>query len=155
MRVIAIRRTGLIEPGADVILSMKQLKKLLSESDFVVASAPLTERTKWIFGEKEFRSMKKEAYFINIARGKLVKEKALVKALREGWIRGAALDVTEVEPTPTESDLYELENLILTPHVSGGSGEAFERSLEIFRENLRRYLNGEVLLNLVDKKEFY
>ncbi|MGQ9513978.1 MAG: D-2-hydroxyacid dehydrogenase [Thermoproteota archaeon] len=155
MRVIATRRTGLIEPGADILLPMNQLRKLLSESDFVVAAAPLTEKTKWMFGEKEFRSMKSEAYFINIARGKLVQERALVKALRNGWIRGAALDVTEMEPTPKDSELYELENLILTPHVSGGSREAFERSLGIFIENLRRYLNGERLLNLVDKKECY
>jgi len=155
MRVIAMRRTRLVEPGADILLPSGNLNALLSESDFVVVAAPLTRKTEGMFGEKEFRAMKRGAYFINIARGGLVQEEALVKALRRGWIGGAALDVTENEPPPPKSELYELENLVLTPHVSGGSREAFERSLGIFRENLRRYIAGETLLNVVDKKECY
>ncbi|MEM2884942.1 MAG: NAD(P)-dependent oxidoreductase [Thermoproteota archaeon] len=155
MRVVATRRTGLAEPGADVLLPGSKIEDLLSESDFVVTAAPLTKKTKGMFGEREFKTMKRGAYFINVARGGLVEEGALVKALREGWIAGAALDVTGVEPLPPGSELYELENVILTPHVSGSSKEAFERSLGIFRENLRRYLAGEALLNLVDRKECY
>jgi len=153
MKVIATKRTSSF--GPEGLLPADKLNKLLSSSDFVIAAVPLTNETKGMFREGEFRAMKRGAYFINIARGGLVDEKALVKALRNGWIRGAALDVTMVEPPPPESELYELENLILTPHVSGGSREAFERSLVIFRENLRRYTSGESLLNVVDKAICY
>lgn len=155
MKVIATRRTGSVDLGADALIPIKNLKKLLSSSDFVVAAVPLTKETKGMFREGEFKAMKRGGYFINIARGGLVVEKALVNALKKGWISGAALDVTEVEPPPPDSELYDLDNLILTPHVSGGSREAFERSLEIFRENLRRYLSGEPLLNIVDKSICY
>jgi len=137
------------------LLPIDELKKLLSSSDFVIAAVPLTNKTRGMFREGEFKAMKRGSYFINIARGGLVEEKALVKALRNGWIRGAALDVTMVEPPPPESELYDLDNLILTPHVSGGSKEAFGRSLDLFRENLRRYISGESLLNVVDKAICY
>jgi len=153
MKVIATKRTGSL--GPEGLLPIEKLKKLLSSSDFVIAAVPLTNETKGMFREEEFKAMKRGACFINIARGGLVEEKALVKALRNGWIRGAALDVTMIEPPPPDNELYELDNLVLTPHVSGGSREAFERSLVIFRENLRRYMSGESLLNVVDKAICY
>jgi D-2-hydroxyacid dehydrogenase (NADP+) len=155
MNVIALRRTSSADLGADAILPIEKLRLLLSSSDFVIAAVPLTEETRGMFREEEFRAMNRGGYFINIARGGLVEEKALVKALKRGWIHGAALDVTEVEPPPPDSELYELDNVILTPHTSGGSREAFERSIGIFRENLRRYLAGEPLLNIVDKATCY
>jgi len=155
MKVIATKRTGSLGHGTVELLPIDKLKKLLSSSDFVIAAVPLTNETKGMFREEEFKAMKRGAYFINIARGGLVEEKALVKALRNGWIRGAALDVMMVEPPSSKSELYDLDNLVLTPHVSGGSKEAFERSLELFRENLRRYISGESLLNVVDKAICY
>jgi len=155
MKVIATKRTSSSGLGTVKLLPIDKLKKLLSSSDFVIAAAPLTDETRGLFREDEFKAMKRGAYFINIARGGLVEERAMVKALRNGWIRGAALDVMMVEPPPPKSELYDLGNLVLTPHVSGGSKEAFERSLELFRENLRRYISGESLLNVVDKAICY
>jgi phosphoglycerate dehydrogenase-like enzyme len=155
MRVIATRRTSSVEPGADILLPRRELKKLLSMSDFVIAAIPLTSETKGMFGVEEFMAMKRGAYFINIARGGLVQEKALIEAIKKGWIAGAALDVMETEPPRPDSKLYDLHNTILTPHVSGGSTQAFERGLGIFRENLRRYLAGETLLNLIDQSACY
>jgi phosphoglycerate dehydrogenase-like enzyme len=99
--------------------------------------------------------MKPGAYLVNISRGGTVDEGALIKALREGWIAGAGLDVFEEEPLPSDSPLYGLENVILSPHVSGFTLRYDERASDLFAENLRRYLTGEPLLNLVDKARGY
>ena len=99
--------------------------------------------------------MKRSAYLVNISRGKIVQQKALIKALEEGEIAGAALDVFEEEPLPQGSTLYRMENVIVTPHIAGLSRYYFERAVDIFRSNLSRYINGEPLINVVDKKEGY
>ena len=99
--------------------------------------------------------MKRGAVFINIGRGPIVQEAALVRALREGWIAGAALDVFEQEPLPADSPLYDLENAIITPHVSGASPRYMDRAVPLFCENLKRYLHGDALLNVVDKERGY
>jgi phosphoglycerate dehydrogenase-like enzyme len=99
--------------------------------------------------------MKRTALLINVGRGPVVQEAALVRALREGWIAGAALDVFEREPLTPDSPLYELENVILTPHVSGASPHYMDRAVPLFCENLRRYLQGEPLLNVVEKERGY
>ena len=99
--------------------------------------------------------MKSTAYFINIARGAVVDEEALIKALKEGWIAGAALDVFEKEPLPPESPLWEMPNVIITPHIAGSSDRYMERAMKVVNENLRRYLQGEPLINIVDPDRGY
>ncbi|HUT67638.1 MAG TPA: D-2-hydroxyacid dehydrogenase [Dehalococcoidales bacterium] len=158
MKVIATRRSATQAKRAryvDMLYPAGQLKQLLSESDYVVVSTPLTPETRGLIGEKELRSMKPGAYIINIARGGIIDEEALIRALDEKWIAGAGLDVVATEPLPPESRLWEFDNVILSPHIAGGMEDYMERATNIFCENIRRYLNGKKLLNIVDKKRGY
>ena len=158
-RVLAIRRSAAArrsgEVPADEVLPPSDLPYLLSESDYVVLSAPLTEETRHLIGPDELRAMKPTAVLINISRGAVVDEVALVRALKEGVIGGAGLDVFEREPLPDDSELWGMENVILTPHISGGTERYFQRAVPIFCENLRRYLDGRPLLNVVDPQRGY
>jgi len=158
MRVIATRRSA--RPGGrarnvDIMLPPGQLSRLLAESDFVVLAVPFTPETSNLVGRKDLRRMKPTAYLINIARGGIVDESALVRALDEGWIAGAGLDVFATEPLSPESRLWEFPNVIFSPHIAGGIGDYAMRATEIFAENLKRYLAGKRLLNVVDKKRGY
>jgi phosphoglycerate dehydrogenase-like enzyme len=132
-----------------------ELRSLLGMSDYVVLALPLTEESKNLIGVHELRAMKPEAFLINIARGELVDERALVRALKENWIAGAGLDVYAVEPLPRESQLWHCENAILSPHVSAATPSYDDRAVELFRENLERYLAVMPLLNLVDREKGY
>jgi phosphoglycerate dehydrogenase-like enzyme len=157
MRVLAV---DLVKPVGwtryvNTMLTLDQLRQLLAESDFVVLALPLTPETNKLIGEEELRTMKSSAYLINIARGGLVDEEALTRALDEHWIAGAGLDVFATEPLPTDSRLWEFPNVIFSPHVAGWMEDYNIRATEIFTENLRRYLNGEKLRNIVDKKKGY
>jgi phosphoglycerate dehydrogenase-like enzyme len=158
-RVLAIRRSAAArrsgEAPADEVLPPSDLPYLLSESDYVVLSVPLTEETRHLIGPDELRAMKPTAVLINISRGAVVDEVALVRALKEGVIGGAGLDVFEREPLPDDSELWGMENVILTPHISGGTERYFQRAVPIFCENLRRYLDGRPLLNVVDPQRGY
>jgi len=157
MRVIATRRN----PSApkpdyvDKIVSPENLKELLADSDFVIIQIPLTEHTQGMFGEKELRRMKPTAYLVNASRGNVIKEDELIKALKEGWIAGAALDTFATEPLPEDSPLWDMPNVIITPHVAGLTPRYMERLTDLFCENLRRFLNGEPLINIVDKTRGY
>jgi phosphoglycerate dehydrogenase-like enzyme len=131
------------------IRSPQDLEWLLAQSDFVVLSLPLTSETEHVIGESELRIMKPSSYLINSARGGLVDEQALARALREGWIAGAALDVFETEPLSTSSPLYSLPNVIVTPHMSGHTARLWERCVDVFCENLKRFLGGQPLLNQI------
>ena len=157
-RVIATKRSA-TEPHrglyADAILPTSELPRLLAESDYAVICVPLTNETRGLIGERELRMMKPAAFLINIARGPVIVEGALIRALREGWIAGAALDVFDQEPLPADSPLWDLENVILTPHVSGGTEIYNQRATEIFAANLRRYLDGAPLENVVDPDRGY
>ncbi len=156
MRVVATRRSAKRAARAryvDVMLPREQLRQLLSESDFVVLTLPLTVETNRLIGEGELRTMKPTAYLINIARGRIVDEEALIQALDEHWIAGAGLDVFATEPLPTDSKLWELSNVIFSPHVAGRMEDYNIRATELFGNNLRRYLNGKKLLNMIDKKK--
>jgi phosphoglycerate dehydrogenase-like enzyme len=128
---------------------------MLAECDFVVISLPLTPETEGLIGEEELRAMRPTAYLVNVSRGGIVDEPALIKALQKGWIAGVGLDVFEREPLSPDSPLYDLDNVILSPHVAGFSPHYDERATDLFAENLRRYLAGEELLNLVDKEMGY
>ena len=157
-RVIATKRSTTTRestPYADEIMPAPELPRLLAESDYVVLSMPLTPETRGMIGEAELRAMKPTAALINIARGPVVVQEALIRALREGWIAAAALDVFDKEPLPADSPLWDMENVIISPHISGGTEIYNVRAVEIFAENLRRYLGGQPLRKIVDPARGY
>lgn len=139
----------------DRIFVKVKLPELLSLSDFVALTLPLTDETSHLIGEKELAQMKNSAYLINTSRGKIIDEKALIDALENKRIAGAGLDVFEEEPLNPNSRLYDLENVIITPHVAGTMVDYFQKVAQIFKENLKRYMSGKKMLNLVDKKLGY
>jgi D-2-hydroxyacid dehydrogenase (NADP+) len=158
MKVIATRRSAKQMTRAryvDKVYPPEQLHQLLGESDFVAITLPLTPETRNIIGEAELKAMKPSAYIINIGRGGLIDETALIKALREKTIAGAGLDVTATEPLPPDSPLWDLDNIILSPHVSGGMEDYAARATDVFCENLQRYLSGKRLKNIIDKEKGY
>ncbi len=163
MRVLGMRRSverrvrgqGSGVTDVDELMPPADLPYLLRESDYVVLATPLTPETRQMIGEPELRSMKPGAVIVNIARGAVIDEAALVRALKEGWIAGAALDVFEREPLPADSELWGLRNVLLTPHISGGTPRYMERAVDLFCDNLRRYLAGEPLRNVVDPARGY
>jgi phosphoglycerate dehydrogenase-like enzyme len=169
MKVLALTRTlhkedrGYVEKGVgdprgrlpDKWFKTNQLLALLARSDFVVICVPLTNETRNMIAEEEMQVMKPSAFIVNVARGEIVNEAALVKALKERTIAGAGLDVFAVEPLPYASELWALENALIAPHVSGISPNYDERAVILFAENLRRYVHGKKLLNLVDVKNGY
>lgn len=149
MRVLGARRSSKRTRYVDEQVPIDELARLLSESDFVVLSCPLTPETERLIGERELRSMKRSATLINVARGKVVDEAALARALQDGWIDGACLDVFTWEPLPEESPLWSMPNVFVTPHNSGISPLNMERAMAIFVENLGRSLAGKKLRNVV------
>ncbi|MBX3002194.1 MAG: D-2-hydroxyacid dehydrogenase [Caldilineaceae bacterium] len=152
MRVIGVRRDPSVSaPGVERMVGNDQLLVVLPEADFVVVTVPLTHETERMIGERELRAMKPGAYIVNIGRGKIIDQDALIRALREGWIAGAGLDVTDPEPLPADSPLWAMENVIITAHYSGLTPYYDERALEIFLDNLKRYRAGEEMRNVVDK----
>lgn len=159
MRVLGIRRSfargDIVDPDLDRGYPPSALHELLGQSDYVVLAVPLTAETNHLIGEAELRSMKPGAYLVNVARGRVIDEQALIQALREGWIAGAGLDVAEVEPLPSNSPLYTMPNVILTPHIAGVSVHYENRLAQLFAENLRRYRSGEPLLNRFDPARGY
>ncbi len=157
-RVLGMRRSFAArgpDELADEAVPPGDLDYLLAESDYVVLAVPLTEETRGLIGAAQLRTMGERSYLINIARGEIVDEAALIEALREGVIAGAALDVFEREPLSSESPLWDLDNVILSPHVTGGIENYNEAATEIFCDNLRRYLAGEPLRNVVDPDRGY
>lgn len=123
---------------------------LLKNSDFISVHVPLTKETKYLFGKKEFSMMKKSAFFINTARGKVVNEKALYEALKEGQIMGAGLDVMEKEPVESDNPLLKVDNIILTPHVASFTEEAFTQLHVSVTQEVIRVLSGKLPLSLVN-----
>ena len=132
-----------------------QLHAMLSESDIVVIAVPLTSQTQGMFDRAAFQAMKPTAFLVNIARGDVCNEANLIRALEEKQIAGAALDVFHQEPLPSDSPLWHLPNVFISPHISGLTPEYDNRVAMIFEENLRRYLAGEPLYNVVDKEQGY
>ncbi|HEY7941956.1 MAG TPA: D-2-hydroxyacid dehydrogenase [Candidatus Limnocylindrales bacterium] len=137
-------------PHIDLVLPPDGLPQLLAESDFVVLALPLTADTADLLDAQALARVKPGAWIINVARGGLIDERALVRALREGPLGGAVLDAFRDEPLPPDSPLYGLPNCIVTPHTSWSSGRVLTRSVELFCDNLRRYRTGEPLRNVVD-----
>jgi phosphoglycerate dehydrogenase-like enzyme len=152
-RIVATRRHA--ERGSGgvpnvEIRGLDDLHEVLRQSDIVVVAAPLTEDTAGLIGAEELGQMREDAWLINIARGRLIDEIALRRALENGWIGGAVLDVFSEEPLSAESPLYRTPNLLITPHSSWASDRVIERSLDLFVDNLRRHRAGEPLRNAVD-----
>jgi phosphoglycerate dehydrogenase-like enzyme len=139
----------------DGVYGPDRLHDMLRQCDFVVVAAPLTQETHHMIDEAALRAMRPNAYLVNVARGGLIDEVALARALREGWIAGAGLDVFEREPLPADSPLWGQDNVILSPHVAGFSHKYDERATDLFAQNLNRFLAGKPLLNLVDKGKGY
>jgi D-2-hydroxyacid dehydrogenase (NADP+) len=157
MKVIVVReRTGSVRPEfVDEELPSSKLNEMLARADYVVLSPPLTPETRGMIGREQFAKMKSGAYLINVGRGPLVDEAALIETLRGHKIAGAALDVFDQEPLPADSPLWDLENLLITPHTAGMAGNLWQRHYVLFSENLRRFLKGAPLLSLVDKQRGY
>jgi phosphoglycerate dehydrogenase-like enzyme len=156
MRVIAIRRRpDRPREFADEVRGTDALPWLLAESDYVALCTALTPDTRHLIGEAELHMMKPTAYLTNIGRGGLIDEPALISALQSGLIAGAGLDVFAQEPLPADSPLWDMPNVIITPHHAGDSPHSHDRLLALFCENLPRYLAGEELVNVVDKGEAY
>jgi phosphoglycerate dehydrogenase-like enzyme len=153
MRVIAVDPVRTEKPPfVDELWNTDHLGDLLTQADIVMIAAPHTSETDKLIGSKELAMMKSTAYLINISRGKIVNEKALIEALKEKRITGVGLDVTEQEPLPPDSELWGMKNVVLSPHIAGASQRRHERMVGFFCENLRRYLSREPLLNVVDQK---
>ncbi len=158
MHVVATRRTvhaGEHDPDVDALYEMAQLHEMLGKSDYVIISVPLTQETDHLIGEAELRAMRPNTYLVNVARGRVLDEQVLIRALKEGWIAGAGLDVTEEEPLPANSPLYTMPNVILTPHISGISVNYDTRLTELFADNLRRFRNGQELRNRYEAERGY
>jgi phosphoglycerate dehydrogenase-like enzyme len=156
MRILGVDPKPLPKPiFVEELHSPEWLPKMVPQVDVLLSAAPHTPITHHMFNDEIFRMMKPSAYFINVSRGWLVDSPALVRALRERRIAGAALDVTEPEPLPPGDPLWTAGNIIITPHSSAKSEGSTQRAMELFCENVRRYVNGLPLLNVVDKKRGY
>jgi cyclase len=156
MRVMALDPKDMERPGFVFSLDKPdKLMDLLPKADVVVLACPLTNETRGMMAEAQFKAMKKGAYFINIARGGIVKTDAMAAALKEGQLAGVGLDVTDPEPLPDGHPLWKMPNVVISPHIGGQSPESAERQWRLFRENVRRFVAGEPLLCVVDKAKGY
>lgn len=156
MNVLVVRRDAAKPaPMVDRVYLPNDLHAMLAEADFVVLAAPDTPELIRCIGRAQLENMKPTAYLINVARGTLVDTAALVRALENGVIAGAALDVTDPEPLPSDHALWGIPNVIITPHLGGASDRFWEREAALLRENLHRYLAKEPLLNVVEKARGY
>jgi phosphoglycerate dehydrogenase-like enzyme len=155
--------TTYAEPGCgdpdiripEKVFSQAQLLEMLPECDHVVVLVPMTDATYHLFDATAFRHMKNSAYFYNYGRGSVVDEPAMIVALQNGQIAGAGLDVFETEPLPDNSPLWDMPNVIITPHVGGLSNDYNDRVIDLFVVNLKKYLAGQPLLNVVDRQLGY
>jgi phosphoglycerate dehydrogenase-like enzyme len=153
MRVVGVNRSGRRTPGVDRVVRRADLLRALGDADFVVLTIPLTEETRGFIGERELRRMRASAWLLNIARGPIVDEKALVAALRARAIGGAVLDVFDDEPLPATHPLWTLPNVVITPHISGPSTP--DEIAPIFNDNLARFVAGRPLRHVVDRRRGY
>jgi phosphoglycerate dehydrogenase-like enzyme len=157
MRVIGVRE-NLEKPkpvGVEAVFPTAEIDMLLAQSDYVALTVPLTPATTGLLNAVRFAKMKPGACLVNVGRGPLVEEAALLAALQQKQIAGAALDVFEQEPLPADSPLWDLENLLITPHTAGLTEKLWDRQYELISENLRRYLAHQPLLAVVDKQKGY
>jgi phosphoglycerate dehydrogenase-like enzyme len=156
MKILATDAKPMAKPFfVDTLREPGWFMEMVPQVDILVGAAPATLETANMFNEKVFRSMKKTAYFLGLSRGALTDEAALARALKEGWIAGAGLDVAKTEPLPTTSPLWDCPNLIITCHSSGFAPQRRVRLIGLLADNVRRYSSGLPLLNVVDKQRGY
>jgi phosphoglycerate dehydrogenase-like enzyme len=156
MKVIAVDPETVDVPSCvESCWRMDRFHHLLGQSDVVAICAPLTPETEGLFDHEAFNHMQSHALLINVTRGKIVDDHALIEALRSKSIAGAGLDVTPVEPLPPDHPLWNMENVVITPHTAGASPERNRRTVDLFCENLRRYRAGQPLLDVIDKAKGY
>jgi phosphoglycerate dehydrogenase-like enzyme len=155
LRVVGVRRTARPDPSADRVVTPEHLPEAVRDADYLAVTAPLTARTRGLVSREVIAAMKPTAWLVNIARGPIVDEPALLEALRQRRIGGAAIDAWWEEPLPSGSPWWDLDNVIVTAHRSNSSPRLRERTLALFGENLQRFRRGEPLLNVVDKKLGY
>jgi phosphoglycerate dehydrogenase-like enzyme len=155
MRVLAYRRRGSDHSLAERTFVGDGLKEMLAECDYVVVSAPLTEQTRGLIGRDEFAVLKKTAVILNVGRGPVIDEAAMIEALRSGSIRGAALDVFDVEPLPEGHPFWGMENVLISPHCADRVPGWIEDAVALFVDNFGRFDRGEPLKNMVDKRAGY
>ena len=159
MTVLAVKRhvspSLAADPLVDQVYGPERRIEMLSRCDYVVVAAPLTAETRGMIGEPEFAVMKSTAVVINVGRGPVIEEKALVRALSNGRIKGAALDVFDQEPLPQGHPFYQLENVLLSPHCADHTPDWLDNAMRFFVAQFERFRKGEPLLNVVDKKLGY
>jgi len=155
MEVLAVDPMATTAPENVTLWRPDRLDDLLSASDFVVIAAPHTPETYKLMNRRRLQRMKRTAYLINVGRGVIVDLADLTAALQAGEIAGAGLDVFEIEPLPPDHPLWQMENVIITPHIAGASPRIAERHLETLLDNIHRFVAGETLRNVVDKKRWY
>jgi len=156
MKVHAVTRSGHGDSNlAEKIYPTTELDKALQGADYIVLAAPETSETRHMIGAPQFEAMKQDAYFVNMARGSLVDQSAMIAALRAHRIAGAALDVTEHEPLPPESSLWDLENVFITQHLSASTENLWTRQTDLVLDNLERWFSGKELRNRVDLSRGY
>jgi len=155
MKVLGIGPRPVQNENLDHFYLIQDLPLMLPQVDFLILVCPLAASTRGMIGEKELQAMKNSAFLLNMARGPVVNNQALVKALKEGWIAGAGLDALDPEPLPPESELWDMRNVIISPHMSAISPYYMQRAAKVFAENLRRYDCGEPLLYQFDWDKGY
>jgi phosphoglycerate dehydrogenase-like enzyme len=155
MRVIGTKRRVEAVENVEKVFPVNELINNLPKADYVVISAPLTPETENLIGKNEFKAMKETAYLINIGRGKIVHEPSMIMALEDNWIKGAYLDCFVTEPLPKDHVLWDIPNVFIVPHDSHSSPYIGDRIVDIFCENLERYVSGKKLLNICDPQKGY
>lgn len=156
MRLLAVDPEPIVRPpNMEAVWGLDNLDQLLRESDAVIICAPLTPATRGMFNLDAFRQMKRNAILINVTRGAIVDDGALIQALRERLIGGAGLDVTPVEPLPPDHPLWQMENVVITPHVAGASPLRMDRAVDLFCRNLAAFQTGQPLDSTIDKVKGY
>lgn len=159
MKVLAVKRHAPSSPGSDSLVDQLYASDrrldMLPQCDYVVVSTPLTSETQGMIGEHELSAMKPDAVIINLGRGPVIEERALIQALAEGRIKGAALDVFEQEPLPAGHPFYKLENVLLSPHCADHTPNWLDQAMQFFIEQFKRYRDGQPLMHVVHKKLGY
>jgi phosphoglycerate dehydrogenase-like enzyme len=159
MRVLAVKRHGPplynVDPLVSQIFAPEKRTDMIAQCDYVVVAAPLTAETRGLIGEKEFAAMKPEAVIVNVGRGPVIDEAAMVRALSEGRIKGGALDVFDQEPLPAGHPFYKLQNVLLSPHCADHTPDWMDQAMRFFIEQFDRFSKGVPLQNMVDKKLGY
>ena len=152
-QVIAVNRSGTGDGEADRIVKIENVHDVLPEADALIFCMPFTKVTRGLIGKAELDLMKPSAVIVNVARGELIDTDAMVEALKGGKLAGAGIDVTDPEPLPADHALWDLENVIISPHVAGHGGPLYERLGELYTENIERFIRGDELINVVNPED--